>query len=83
MSDESRFYAMVVYRCPICQTDLRWVKRADQDDSMVLLHGRGGPCRLEGRAFYPPVVNMTEIKGAINALGQFEIDWEAKRGNDR
>lgn len=76
---EFRFYEVKTYSCPICLSNLRWVKRSDQDDSMVLWHHeeplRGTGCRLAGRAFYPPVITMPEIQGAIEH-GRFVPEWE-------
>ena len=79
---KGRFYEVKLYKCPICGTHLWWVKRADRDDSMVLLHTNDGPhsqppCRLAHRAFYPPAVDMYEIQGALNGDGLFLPEWEA------
>ena len=63
------------------------MKRADVDDSMVLVHPSARyrynsnpqeepPCRLAQRAFYPAAVHMAEIKGAVNGEGLFVPEWE-------
>lgn len=83
-----RFYEAKVYTCPICGSALRWMRRADRDDSMVLIHESVrpltlNPCRLAGRTFYPPMAEMPEIKGTINGMGQFVPEWETPSREQR
>jgi hypothetical protein len=61
---ESRFYEQRQYVCATCGHALLWLKRSDQADSFVVFHSDSS-CTNSGKAFYPPALTLTEIKGRI------------------
>lgn len=61
---EQRFYEFKEYHCPRCWRTLSWEKyenRPDRDDSLVLVHRGENNCKNQGKYFYPPVVQLTEV----------------------
>jgi hypothetical protein len=58
---EQRFYVLDTYTCPICLNPLKWEKRTDLIDSMILIHDKPH-CPNSGKKFYVPAKLLTEYR---------------------
>jgi hypothetical protein len=60
---EFNFYTRKKYYCGSCGEPVLLVRRVDE--GMVLIHP-DTLCELSGKAFAPPTVPLTEIKGRVS-----------------
>lgn len=57
---EFRFYRREVISCGQCGIAVEWRRRESVPDSWMLVHPNN-PCKLRGKFFYPPPLNLNEL----------------------